>query len=44
VGYDTAEEALAELKAAIKQGVAEGVAESVDPVAQLRADILRFSR
>jgi hypothetical protein len=44
VGYDTAEEALAELKAAVKQGVAEGVAESIDPVAQLRADILRFSR
>jgi hypothetical protein len=44
VGFDTAAEALAELKAAIKQGVAEGVAESVDPVAQLRADILRFSR
>ena len=44
VGYDTAEEALAELKAAIKQGVAEGVAESIDPVEQLRADIRRFAR
>jgi hypothetical protein len=109
VGYDTAEEALAELKAAIKQGVAEGresdqkilrlytggkspetiatqlnidvdtvkdyiknrmpqsdqddrsrgyssgrtvsqgmneqgVTESIDPIEQLRADILRFSR
>jgi hypothetical protein len=40
VGFDTAEEALAELKAAISEGLAEGV----DPVEQLRADIRRFAQ
>jgi hypothetical protein len=44
VGFDSAEEALAELKAAVKSSVTEGVAESIDPIAQLRADILRFAR
>jgi hypothetical protein len=40
VGFDTAEEALAELKYAISEGLAEGV----DPVEQLRADIRRFAQ